>query len=115
MLLNGRTHHHHHLFPHTPPTPSIAPDSHFHWHARNQALAAQFWDLGLKPAHPAHGIEQPHPPPPHHHIILHTKPAPSLAPIPISIAHPKPSSSSSVFWQDIYFIKNSSFFYIYYM
>jgi hypothetical protein len=38
---------------------------------------------------------------------------PSLAPIPVSNGTPQPSSGGSVLWQDFYFIKYSSFLYIY--
>ena len=69
-LSNARTHHHHHLFPHTPPTPSIVPHSCFTWRARNQAPAAWFQDLGCKLPTPNHH---------QHHHFPHTPPTPSIA------------------------------------
>jgi hypothetical protein len=77
VLSNGRTNHHHHLFPHTQPTPSIAPHGHFQWHAHNRAPAARFRDLGITPPIPlALSNGRTHH---HHHLFLHTPPIPSIA------------------------------------
>jgi hypothetical protein len=75
-LSNERPNRHNHLVSSTSPTPSTAPDVHFHLHAQNRATSARFRVIGPKPHPPrklSNGCRNRY-----HHLVPSTPASPSI-------------------------------------